>query len=120
MCISSRNDPPELTGILSLPLLHSPHRTTADDPLSAGPMHFGCGMLGIFFTGLLAKKVSAGRGKVDIIRKLSQSESRIVGALEMVVPGATSPRAPWHAVRSLLATNSHTCSTVRASRLVHN
>ncbi|GLI67715.1 hypothetical protein VaNZ11_011983 [Volvox africanus] len=27
-----------------------------DDPLSAGPMHFGTGMWGVFFTGLLAKQ----------------------------------------------------------------
>ncbi|GFR44280.1 hypothetical protein Agub_g5487 [Astrephomene gubernaculifera] len=27
-----------------------------DDPLSAGPMHFGCGLFGVFFTGLLAKQ----------------------------------------------------------------
>nr|AAM94623.2 putative ammonium transporter AMT1;2 [Chlamydomonas reinhardtii] len=27
-----------------------------DDPLSAGPMHFGCGMWGVFFTGLFARQ----------------------------------------------------------------
>ncbi|KAG2486763.1 hypothetical protein HYH03_014562 [Edaphochlamys debaryana] len=27
-----------------------------DDPLSAGPMHFGCGLWGVLFTGLLAKQ----------------------------------------------------------------
>ena len=31
-------------------------RLGIDDPLGAGPMHFGCGMFGVFFTGLLAKQ----------------------------------------------------------------
>lgn len=40
--------------IIDLSCLYS---CPADDPLSAGPMHFGCGMWGVFFTGLLAKQV---------------------------------------------------------------
>jgi Amt family ammonium transporter len=31
-------------------------RLRIDDPLGAGPMHFGCGLFGVLFTGLLAKQ----------------------------------------------------------------